>query len=252
MNENVIFQKVNIQDFNDGVKIIRNSFSANYLLTSIYSCNGVIHYLEEEYYNHFSTYVYFGLYNNNQIIAFAEFKLNKNYSTAFLNMIAVDKNLINNKLGTLLLSKCIDNLNKKGYKYLELDVYSSNNSALNWYKKLGFQEEFENIYYEIPTNNLEFENQNFDFQILNYPQTKVVVEKFGFGMIVCSHLGDTFNFGIINKNLIIRKLINEDYYNWLVPIMRIFHLNKAYCFGKYDNNLLIERDKVKRLKLALQ
>lgn len=251
MKERIVFKKVGIEDIRNSVKIIQSSFNERYLETSIYTCHGIVDYLYVEFSNKYSPYIYFGLYLNNAIIAFSEFKLFNDKSTAFLNIIAVDTKFSNCKLGTSLLSQSLENLNKMGLKHVELDVYSSNINALNWYLKFGFTEKCKSSYAKVYTPNFMHITKQ-DLQILNYPQSTHSTEKFGFGIISILYKNKRFELGIINNNLIIRNSELLDNISLLNPIVELYHICNIYYIGEKNNSSnILEIDEIKRLKFSI-
>jgi len=84
---------------------------------------------------------------NSSIIGFAHFRLIDDF--LFLNTISINKEYAGIGLGKKLLSYCIQAVLKKNKKIntFKLDVFESNFRALNWYKKLEFEEEKKTDWY---------------------------------------------------------------------------------------------------------
>lgn len=57
---------------------------------------------------------------------------------AFISQICVSENSTNRGIGRLLIDKCIEECKKKKFLLIQLSVYKQNESAINFYKKMGF------------------------------------------------------------------------------------------------------------------
>lgn len=89
------------------------------------------------------------LYNNaivfvaieeNEFIGFTAFYANdRNKHLAYLTQLAVKPKAQNRNIGKLLLDACIDTSKNNGMTELKLEVINSNITAINFYKKNGFE-----------------------------------------------------------------------------------------------------------------
>ncbi len=73
------------------------------------------------------------------IVAYAIYVL-ETKEIGHLLSIAVDPNWRRRKIGISLMNFIIDDLKKKGVKYIKLEVREGNIAAINMYKSLGFLE----------------------------------------------------------------------------------------------------------------
>ena len=67
----------------------------------------------------------------------------KDSKTAFLSTIVISKGFHRRGIGTLLLRDCFSDCRSKGMAFCRLEVEKSNVSAINFYKRFGFEKEKE-------------------------------------------------------------------------------------------------------------
>ena len=255
MKEKIHILPLNKKLVSNVIEIVRSSFKSDYLLASIYRSKGIHLFINYELENSFSPYEYKLIKNDSgQIGCFAEFKKYSDF--VFLNMIATPSDLQSKGAASQLLINCINDYFLLGYKYLYLDVFVSNKIASDWYIKLGFKKVSKK--WLLKAVNKDAEEQNtikkciLNTHILNYPQTKVMLETYGFGML--EYVNDESNkrIGIIDEDIILNN-------NNLIPdIECIFYikkqLNKGNIYIISDTEHIAKTeviDSVQRLKLDL-
>jgi ribosomal protein S18 acetylase RimI-like enzyme len=220
------------------VRIIRESFDSQYLVTSIYRGKGIEHFIEYELDNTYSPYRYLVAYNDNQIVGCAEFKIIADSEIFFLNMIASDKDAKSKGIGKAILNFAIELFTGLGYKKLQLDVFQDNKIALNWYKKIGFKQIDLKSLYEIKKSKLIFEERSFYIQ--NLPQFKEIKEIFGFNYIDVIIDKKSIRIGVIEDSLILRAEYSDSVIIAARKIYDKLDFSNIYFIG--SDNLTIKEE----------
>lgn len=84
----------------------------------------------------------FVIEDNNKVIGYASIELkNKISKTIWINEIMVDTNHQNKGRGTLLINEIYKFAKENDAKRIELNCWSFNKEALEFYNKLGFKEQ---------------------------------------------------------------------------------------------------------------
>lgn len=136
MNDQVEFVVANIENASDIFNILKSNFPRDLLPYTIYSTSEYKYYLSNIINDDNNIFVLSKI--NNKVIGFAHFRLFD--KTIFLNNIFLDKKSRGLKIGSNLYNFGLTNIRDiEHYKQIELDVFSSNNIALNWYYNLGFR-----------------------------------------------------------------------------------------------------------------
>lgn len=76
---------------------------------------------------------------NSEYIGFAAIYTNKQTRTAYLSQIGIREERQNTRMGTLLLLSCIEISKKLNMSKLKLEVISTNDRAIKFYIKNGFE-----------------------------------------------------------------------------------------------------------------
>lgn len=150
MNDQLELLVANIENANDIFNIIKSNFPIDLLPYTIYSTSEYKYYLNNIINDKNNIFVLSK--TNNDITGFAHFKLFD--KTIFLNNIFLDEKVRGLKIGSKLYNFGLSNIsNIKYYKRIELDVFSLNNIALNWYYNLGFRFVKKNYWVLNPVNS---------------------------------------------------------------------------------------------------
>ncbi len=249
MNEKYNLKIIDKQDISEAVSIVRSSFNPKYLYASIYRGHGIVSHIQNELENSFSPYYYMGLYENNILVGFVEYKLFKEDNLSFLNMIAIRNDYKSLGIGTILFEKTRKFFADKGFGFIGLDVFASNTTALNWYSKLGFKIENTTPFSKV---TIKESNNSIDFEILNYPQFKVVNKFYGFYFIELQYGNHKESVRYIDSDLIIRGSKNKELETIIIHLKKIVPIKNVYFIGDncpFSNSEL--KDKILRMKLKL-
>lgn len=243
-------EKDNVKSF---VRIIRESFQSQHLVPSIYRGKGIERFILNELDNAFSPYRYFVAYNSSQIVGCAEFKVISGSDIFFLNQIAAKKEFKGRGIGKAIMNFTINFYAGLGYKNLQLDVYQDNNVALDWYSEMGFKQLDHKLLCEIKTSILNFKEKNIYIQ--NFPQYKVIKDKYGFNYLDVMIDNELMRIGVIEDDLIFRgeysdsiKIVAKQLYDKL-------HFENIFFIGKdkmRNNEELILLNKIIRMELKIQ
>ena len=255
MNEEIYILPLNNKLINNIIEIVRSNFKSDYLLTSIYRSKGINLFINYELENSFSPYEYKLLKNNSgKISCFAEFKKYSDF--VFLNMIATPSNLQSKGAASQLLTNCINDYSVRGYKYLYLDVFASNKIALDWYLKLGFKKISKKWLLKVinypDERQKTIEKSTVKIQVLNYPQTKVILGTYGFGMLEYVNDGSNKRIGIIDQDIILNNDTVISEIEHIFDIIKDLKKENVYIFSDSPHIPKTEvLDSIQRLKLDL-
>ncbi|WP_348713012.1 GNAT family N-acetyltransferase [Tenacibaculum sp. 190524A05c] len=253
MSEEPKIKELETKDISDVVELVRNSFHENYIIPSIYRGKGIAEFISNELENKFTAYKYFVLKIKDKVAAFAEFKIFKNINMVFLNIIAVSNDYKNKKLGSKIFEYSRAYFQKNGFYSIELDVYSSNSIAINWYKNYGFQSFNLNSFYEIELNVVDISINESDIYIKNFPQYKEMKRVYGFYFLDINIENKNFKLGLIGNDLFIRGDYDKFVYPYLTNIKRNLGINKIYYIGsEYQFSELKLIDKIERMGLNIK
>ena len=249
MKEKFDIRELEVKDVLKIVTLVRTSFHTNYIKPSIYRGQGVDRFILSELENQFSPYKYFVLYVNNKVAAYTEYKIFSQLNMVFLNIIAVSNNFKNQKFGSIIFEFSRDYFKKKGFKTIQLDVYSTNTVAINWYTKYGFNRLSSNFFYKMEMNKKHIEN---NIIIKNFPQFKVMKSTLGFSFLETSINNEDFNFGIIEDDIFVRGKYDYSISCHIAYISKILNMRNIYYIGNEalssESNFI---DKIERMELNL-
>lgn len=178
------------------INLIHSNLRKDILQTTIYCSEGIEKYLdyllssEGEY----SGYYYFGCFDGQKLVGFIEWRIVANNSI-FLNNIFVNKEYQNQGIGKKLF-KTLFEISLSNLSIIRLDV-NKDNTAIDWYKKIGFEIKSEKLLYVKDCYELKCKDNSIQMNnlILNYPVVKQSLDEFGFGIVSF----DDQEVGIPNK-----------------------------------------------------
>ncbi|HEY1196823.1 GNAT family N-acetyltransferase [Flavobacterium sp.] len=233
------------------VELVRSSFENKYLIPSIYRTKGIEKFISNELENHFSPYRYFVMFENDVIMAYAEYKIFEGQSTAFLNIIAVNNEFKNKGVGKKIYEYTKNKFLKDGFDTIALDVYESNKIALNWYLNFGFIQKKSNSFYEIDIKkDLEHKSKIF---IQNFPHYKELQKIYGFYFLDILIENESYKLGTIEQDIIVRGNYSESLKNQLSLLSKQSEINKFYLLGdEKESEELKLIDKIFRMELNLK
>lgn len=249
MKENYEIRFLRAKDIVAAVNIVRSSFEEDYLIPSVYRSKGIEKFIYFELDNPFSAYKYFVICKGKEIVGFAEFKLFKSNSVAFLNVIAVSNNYKGLGVGKLLLDYSKNFFAEYGYTAIQLDVYKSNLNAISYYDKFGFVKTDSKSFYkiQIPENSFEA-----DICVLNFSQYKAMIEVFGFYFIDIIIDGITTRLGVIDNDIIIRGQYDLPLHNVIKTISNALFANNVYLISEScDSEGALIQDEIYRFQLII-
>ncbi len=132
------------------VEVFRAGFDPVLLPFTILGCSGVQQFvldtIQLQFHGNQAVFVVFT--EDDYVIGAAEFR--RDLSSIFLNHIYVDKKYRGKGVGTRLLSEGLKLACDHQQEQIELDVFSTNDSARHWYESLGLTYSKEQIWLEIP------------------------------------------------------------------------------------------------------
>ncbi len=140
------------------VAVMRSGFIDHLLPYTIFGCHGIAEYLcdvlsVQEY----SSSQYFVCVEGNRVLAFAELRYTP--TSLFLNHIYVLAEARGRGIGSELLRYALQQMMTGGQDTLELDVFTSNTRAVEWYTSLGLAPVYEQVWLEAgirpPANGAE-------------------------------------------------------------------------------------------------
>ncbi len=157
---------------------------------------------------------FYGLYKNEDLIGFIQFRLIESY--LFLNNISLDNKFRGKGLGSLFLKKSLKNFEFYFPIKFKLDVFNKNLKAKSWYKKIGLEQEEKLFWYQ----------KNISISVNQYqdkPSFKFTLDQNGFESIFdgTSKIATVIN----KKNLIVH---NNEYLDLI-------------NYSKYDNALFTSK-----------
>lgn len=233
------------------VELVRSSFEKKYLIPSIYRAKGIEKFISNELDNHFSPYKYFVMWENDVIVGYAEYKVFEGQFTAFLNIIAVNNEFKNKGIGKKLYEYTKNKFIEDGFSSIALDVYESNEIALNWYLTFGFTKKSSNSFYEIEAKlNCEYKSK---ICIQNFPHYKELQKIYGFYFLDILIENESYKVGTIEKDIIVRGNYTEQLKNQLPFLSKQQEINKFYLLGnEKESEELKLIDKIFRMELNLK
>lgn len=246
--------KIRLASVEDSVKIVslvRSSFDDLYLTASIYKCFGIEKFICDEIENEYSPYRYFVAEIDNTIVGFVEFKMFYDSSVAFLNMITTDNNFKGKGIANKFFKYTKEYFFDIGFKSIQLDVFSSNTVALNWYISMGFEQEEAKGFYKYCKTDLLDQHTKQDMIITNYSNFKCLYSHFGFSFLQLTLNKQSLNIGVINGNGILRETLPEsEYYTRIYTVLKQKNINNLYYIGKDNiNDDFTKIDEINRMKL---
>ncbi|SED67595.1 Acetyltransferase (GNAT) family protein [Tenacibaculum sp. MAR_2010_89] len=251
MNEEFEVSELLAKDVDTVVNLVRTSFKKSYIIPSIYRGEGINKFILNELENEFSPYKYFVLYINNKVVAYTEYKMFKKQNMAFLNIISVSNEYKNQRIGSRIFEYSKKYFQKKRFQSIELDVYSTNLLAVDWYSKYGFKKLNFKIFYELELNRSS-ENKN-SIYIKNFPQYKEMKKIFGFYFIDISIQDKDIKIGVIENDLFIRGNYDESVNSHLIYISKALEIRKIYYIGnEYQFSELKFIDQIERMGLNIE
>lgn len=252
MNEESLnIRLASVEDSAKIVSLVRHSFNDLYLTASIYKCSGVEKFICEEIENEYSPYRYFVAEINNNIVGFVEFKMFYDSSVAFLNMIATDNNFKGKGIANKLFKYTEKYFFDLGFENIQLDVFSSNTLALNWYTSMGFEQEDAKKFYRYDKTVLLNQYSKENLVITNYSNFKHLYNHFGFSFLQLTLNKQNLNIGVINENGILRETLPDSKsYETIYTILKQENINNLYYIGKDSmNDDFTKIDEINRMKL---
>ena len=139
---------------------------------------------------------------------------------------------------------------ERGFESLALDVYESNTVAFNWYKGFGFNQTNSTAFYEI---EIERNKQEFaKIYIQNYPQYKVLQEKYGFFFLDIVVENESIRLGTIDKDLIIRENYPLSLRLNLPYLLVNLEFEKIYFIGNDSHSEFRIIDNIIRMELNIK
>ena len=249
--ENIKFRFASPEDVKSIVLLVRESFNELYLISSIYRCFGIESFISTEIKNQFSPYRYFVAEIDEKIVGFAEYKLFFDTSVAFLNMIAVDHNLKGRGIASSLFYHTKEFFSDQSFECIELDVFSSNSIALNWYISLGFSEKNTKSFYEYKGETVFTKVLEKKMVILNYPNFRCLYKEFGFSFLQILSEEQNVNIGIIDDTGIFRETLPEgESFSDILNMLESENIKKICYIGNEINiNDFTKISDIKRMKL---
>ena len=251
--ENLNIRLASVEDIAKIVSLVRTSFNDLYLTASIYKCFGIEKFICNEIENEYSPYKYFIAEIDNYIVGFVEFKMFYDSSVAFLNMIATDNTFKGKGVAGKFFKYTKEHFFDLGFKNIQLDVFSSNTVALNWYTSMGFEQEETKNFYKYSKTDLLNEQFGEGLVITNYSNFKCLYDHFGFSFLQLTFNKQNLNIGIINDNAILRDILpDSECYASIYTVLKQKNINSLYYIGKDDIRLhdgFTKIDEINRMKL---
>lgn len=242
------------EDIKKAVPLVKNSFNELYLTASIYSCFGIEKFICNEIENEFSPYRYFVVELNFEIVAFAEIKLFYDSSVAFLNIIAIASSHKKKGIANIFFEYLKKYFSDLGFNCIELDVFSTNIIAHNWYNSLGFKQQYDKTFYKYhPPNIPNYSSKQDNCLIVeNFSSFQCLYSYFGFSIINLSFNNQKVSIGVIKNNAIIKETpLNFVYYDYLYYFLKKSNIDNLYFTGNINFSVteFTKIDEIKRMKL---
>lgn len=170
-----------IGDINAFVELIRESFSPQQLSFTIYACAGITNYVASELQSpsDVARKDYFVLKAGGEILA--GIVLRSLADRLNLDYIATKTNARSQGLARKLWQEATKRCLHEHLQFMQLDVFSNNEVALGWYRKLGFTEIGRSTIWSC--QGWETKQEAISSQILNLPQAEANHAYFGFSQL---------------------------------------------------------------------
>lgn len=201
MIKRIVIREVDYKDSLSIHNLIKSGLSLNQLDMTIYSCDGYKKYLQFILGGKRSFLVnrFYGIYQNDILLGFIEWRKYNNF--VILNNIFISKEYKGKELGKKLFNTWKVLYKERSFDFIYLDVFKSNSVALNWYKKIGFQIEYEKIWAEFKYDLLDNNDIIAKDKIIinNYPQTEVILSNFEFANYSIMTSLDEYKIGVLKN-----------------------------------------------------
>jgi ribosomal protein S18 acetylase RimI-like enzyme len=221
-------------------RIIKSGFSADHLKYFIYGYSGIVSFIRNQInvQDIGGDTLYFSCHlkaKDKKLIGVAVIR--KIDSDSFnLNYISILKDYRGRGIGKKIISFLIKYLNKKNAKYLTLDVFDSNKSAILFYEMLGFKllNEMKSKWYIVNSNSIAV-RKKYIIDISNYPEAESSQKLFGFSGFVLRSNENKYTIGRLGDSIIrlTDSLILEDS-NAMSGLLHIAKKRKILLISAFD------------------
>lgn len=253
MNINYTVNRLEQDDVESAVSLVRSSFGGQGLLRSIYRAGGISMHISNELKNPFSAYEYFVVRVNGQegeeLAGFCECRM-LTAGVVCLNMIATAQAYKWCGIGSVLMNFCIEHYRRTGNTELILDVAANNGSAFSWYERKGFTQYQEKRAYRIAPMN----GCSNGVSILNYPQYTALYSAYGFAHIDIITGGQTIRLGVIGEDIFINNCKKEEDITAIQAAVKRLGFNSTYLVmeSPYYSKGAVLTDIIAGMRLKLE
>lgn len=253
MKEKVNIDFLEFKDLEAIIHLVRNSFNDNHLKASIYKTKGILTFLESEILNKYSPYIYLAAKIDDKVVGFAEFKLFKDSSTAFLNMISTSVDHKGKGIANKLIHFSIEYFKELNFSNVQLDVFESNIVAKKWYEGLGFCIEDSNCFSKLNISGAIDVICSNDIVINNLGQFQCLYRQFGFSFLQVMIDSKNVSIGVIDNSFILRgEALPKEVMTVLISYIDKIKLQNVYYIGKeIQLDYYKQVDLIHRMKLII-
>jgi ribosomal protein S18 acetylase RimI-like enzyme len=174
------------------VTIIKKGFPSKLHSMFIYGCSGIVKYVAEQIavQEYGGEAFYTVAISDNRVVGCLEMRRLQN--SLFLNYIALLPEFRSLGLGGQLLINAIELAGTENHQVIKLDVLASNESAYNWYHRLGFMDEFTTLWL---TYSSFITLSEAPIVLSNYAQAQACQQLYGFSQLKLISSGREFDVG---------------------------------------------------------
>ncbi|MDR0138030.1 GNAT family N-acetyltransferase [Metabacillus idriensis] len=164
-------------------EIIREGMPENIFSLTISSCHGYDSFISSLLETpNYSPYSFYGAYIDNKLAGFVEWRKLEN--VLFLNNIYILPDYRSFGIGKKLFNTKQYLLTNYEVSRIELDVFSWNEKAMQWYENLGFKPiKTDNWYIKKSLNKVDIQEE---FYVYNLPEAKCMHKDYGFSRLEIS------------------------------------------------------------------
>ncbi|MBO8177940.1 MAG: GNAT family N-acetyltransferase [Bacillus sp. (in: Bacteria)] len=181
--------------------MIERGLPSSIFQCTIYSCIGYKSYLEAllsiSPLSPEQTMVHFiGAYKQDELVGFSEWRIGE--CNLHLNNLYVKPSMRGSGVGKKLIQEGLNLAQKLHLSSITLDVFEYNQSALSWFKRLGFIYG-KTTYWYVGTNPAPFPETDVSYTIINHPASKASHRIYDFSTLEIKTSRQTYHVSRLNK-----------------------------------------------------
>lgn len=166
----------------DIVELVRGGFEPSVLECTIYGCHGVANYVARQLSlpPSLASTVYFVAELRGALVGCIEMR--RDEGQLFPNYISVQRSFRHRGIGSLLFGRALELATLASSREVQLDVFTGNAVALNWYEGLGFERVSTSQWWDITPRTPEAP-LGPPAMVLGFPQAELCHQSFGFSQV---------------------------------------------------------------------